>query len=268
MLERLAGNLAFSWLPAVRDVFRDLDPVDWEESDHNPIVLLAGLTDDRFERIAEDEDYVRRVIDAVAAMQHELAGSTWWAEEHPARSSWPRTSRPSSRSTRACRSTPAASACSRATISSPRPSSACRSSASGSSTARLLPARSTDGLATRALPVRDPTRLPLTLERATTTAAVARARLELAGGPVAAPSGAPTSAAPALPARRRRRRERLARLDHRQALRRRPRAPAPAGARARRRRRARAPRARARPDRLPHERGPLGVPRDRAGARR
>jgi glycogen phosphorylase len=83
MLERLATNLAFSWLPAVRDVFRDLDPDDWEESDHNPIILLAGLTDDRFERFAEDEDYVRRVLDAVAAATHELAGATWWAEEHP-----------------------------------------------------------------------------------------------------------------------------------------------------------------------------------------
>jgi starch phosphorylase len=83
MLERLAGNLAFSWLPAVRDVFRDLDPADWQESDHNPIVLLAGLTDDRFERLAEDEGFVRRVVDAVAAATHELAGSTWWAEEYP-----------------------------------------------------------------------------------------------------------------------------------------------------------------------------------------
>jgi starch phosphorylase len=83
MLERLAGNLAFSWLPSVRTLFRDLGPADWDESDHNPIVLLAGLTDDRFERIAEDEDYVGRVVAAVGAVQHELAGPTWWAEEHP-----------------------------------------------------------------------------------------------------------------------------------------------------------------------------------------
>ena len=59
-------------------------------------------------------------------------------------------------------------------------------------------------------------------------------------------------------------------LAHRCALRRRPRAPDPAGAPARRRRRPRAGGARRRADRLPHERGPLRVPRDRAraGARR
>ena len=65
-LERLDRNLAFSWLPAVRDLFRDLDPVDWDEADHNPIVLLAGLSDDRLERAAEDEALVARVAEAEA----------------------------------------------------------------------------------------------------------------------------------------------------------------------------------------------------------
>jgi len=77
-LERLAGNLAFSWLPAIRDLFRDLDPADWDESDHNPIVLLAGLSDDRFERLAEDAGFVRRVDDAERILQSELDGPTWW----------------------------------------------------------------------------------------------------------------------------------------------------------------------------------------------
>ena len=61
-----------------------------------------------------------------------------------------------------------------------------------------------------------------------------------------------------LPARRR--------PAHRRALLGRPRAPDPPGAPARRRRRARARRARARADGLPRQRGPLGVPRDRARA--
>jgi glycogen phosphorylase len=77
-LERLARNLAFSWLPPIRDLFRDLDPVDWDEGDHNPIVLLAGLSDDRFERLAEDTDFVRRVDDAERILQGELDGPTWW----------------------------------------------------------------------------------------------------------------------------------------------------------------------------------------------
>jgi len=80
-LERLARNLAFSWLPAIRDVFRDLDPVDWDEADHNPIVLLAGLSDDRFERAAEDDAFVRRVQEAERALEAELDLPTWWDEQ-------------------------------------------------------------------------------------------------------------------------------------------------------------------------------------------
>ena len=63
---------------------------------------------------------------------------------------------------------------------------------------------------------------------------------------------------PALPAR--------GRLAHGRALRRRPRAPDPPGAAARRRRRPRARRARDRAERLPPERGALGVPAARAAA--
>src|SRR5438105_3308256 len=80
-LERLARNLAFSWLPPIRDVFRDLDPVDWDEADHNPIVLLAGLSDDRFERAAEDEAFGRRVREAERALEAELELPTWWDEQ-------------------------------------------------------------------------------------------------------------------------------------------------------------------------------------------
>src|SRR5204863_9283276 len=79
-LERLVRNVAFSWLPAVRDVFRDLDPADWDEADHNPIVLLAGLSDDRLERAAEDAAFVARVREAQRVLEAELAGPTWWGE--------------------------------------------------------------------------------------------------------------------------------------------------------------------------------------------
>jgi glycogen phosphorylase len=77
-LERLARNLAFSWLPPIRGIFRDLDPADWDEADHNPIVLLAGLSDDRFERAAEDASFVARVRDAERVLEAELEGPTWW----------------------------------------------------------------------------------------------------------------------------------------------------------------------------------------------
>ena len=83
-LERLARNLAFSWLPTIRNLFCDVDPANWDECDHNPIILLAGVSDDRFERLAEDEAYVRRVANAEELLERELGASTWWDAEHAA----------------------------------------------------------------------------------------------------------------------------------------------------------------------------------------
>jgi starch phosphorylase len=77
-LDGLARNLAYAWSPRTRALFRELDPVDWHEADHNPIVLLGGITDDRLERAAEDADYCSRVEAAQAALADELARPAWW----------------------------------------------------------------------------------------------------------------------------------------------------------------------------------------------
>src|SRR6185312_8886588 len=77
-LDGLARNLAYAWSPRTRALFRELDPVDWHESDHNPIVLLGGITDDRLERAAEDAAYCQRVEAAQAALADELAQPAWW----------------------------------------------------------------------------------------------------------------------------------------------------------------------------------------------
>src|SRR3954451_5604226 len=77
-LEELAGNLAYSWLPDTRELFRDLDPTDWDELDHNPVVLLAGLSGDQLERRAHDSAFVARTEAALAALHNELSSPGWW----------------------------------------------------------------------------------------------------------------------------------------------------------------------------------------------
>ncbi|HEX7082807.1 MAG TPA: alpha-glucan family phosphorylase [Gaiellaceae bacterium] len=81
VLDALARNLAYSWLPETRAIFRDLDPSDWEESDHNPVVLLLGVSDDRLERAAEDDAFVTRVEAARDALDEELTRAGWWDEQ-------------------------------------------------------------------------------------------------------------------------------------------------------------------------------------------
>jgi starch phosphorylase len=83
-LDALARNLAYSWQPRIRALFRELDPVDWHESDHNPLVLLLGTSDAHLERAAEDAEYVARVEAAQAMLVDELERAAWWDEQSDA----------------------------------------------------------------------------------------------------------------------------------------------------------------------------------------
>ena len=58
-LEALAGNLMYSWDRHTRGLFRRIDPVLWEDSDHNPTVFLRRVPQQRFEALAEDVDFMR-----------------------------------------------------------------------------------------------------------------------------------------------------------------------------------------------------------------
>jgi glycogen phosphorylase len=83
LLEPLARNLAYAWLPRVRDVFPALDAELWRAVDHNPVALLAGLPDERLEAAAADDAFLARVDGARRALDAELRGPTWWEEQGP-----------------------------------------------------------------------------------------------------------------------------------------------------------------------------------------
>ena len=114
-LAEIASDFSFSWTPGARQLFADLAPERFAELGHNPTALLSELTDDDLARALTPEYALRlgRVqerLEARGRARHLVAG----AARRRTTSSSP-TSRPSSASTRACRSTPAASASSPAT---------------------------------------------------------------------------------------------------------------------------------------------------------
>src|SRR3954447_19115553 len=81
VLEALAHNLAYAWLPQVRDLFPALDAELWDAVDHDPVALLADLPDERLDAAAADEDFVRRVEAAQRTLEAELTGPAWWDEQ-------------------------------------------------------------------------------------------------------------------------------------------------------------------------------------------
>jgi glycogen phosphorylase len=68
-LTTLALNLRWGWEPRIRKVFETLSPELWEETRHNPIVMLARLGPEAVEAAAEDEAFNRVLEVARASVQ-------------------------------------------------------------------------------------------------------------------------------------------------------------------------------------------------------
>jgi starch phosphorylase len=81
-LARLAGNLSWSWNRDARVLFRDLDPVLWHETRHNPIAMLQRIAPERLARRAGDPAFLR-LYDAVCDEMRREGEDTdrWFARE-------------------------------------------------------------------------------------------------------------------------------------------------------------------------------------------
>jgi starch phosphorylase len=65
---RIAYDYAWTWHPGAGDLFRAIDPVQWDAGDHNPIRLLRDASRTHLERAAGDAELVRRATDLDAAL--------------------------------------------------------------------------------------------------------------------------------------------------------------------------------------------------------
>jgi starch phosphorylase len=57
-MSTLAYNILWAWEPAIRTLFRRLDPVLWKESQYNPVVMLGRVSQTTLERAATDPRYL------------------------------------------------------------------------------------------------------------------------------------------------------------------------------------------------------------------
>jgi starch phosphorylase len=75
ILMTIGMNLWFTWNPEVNRLFQALDPDVWEECGHNPILLLANLTDERKREILEDVALMDRIKEAEAAFEDYISNT-------------------------------------------------------------------------------------------------------------------------------------------------------------------------------------------------
>jgi starch phosphorylase len=80
----LARNLWWSWDHDSTGLFRDLDPVRWQELNHNPISLLSEISLDRIERRAGELMLHSRINYAYRRQREYLDADRTWGARHAA----------------------------------------------------------------------------------------------------------------------------------------------------------------------------------------
>lgn len=74
----LAYNLWWSWNPAVKLVFKQLNPLAWSESIHNPVRMLHELPEETLLAAAKNPVYLRHYDLVMSRFRHELENRNSW----------------------------------------------------------------------------------------------------------------------------------------------------------------------------------------------
>ena len=80
-LAELALNLRWSWNDSAYEVWRELDPVQWDLT-HNPWVVLQTVSRDRLKRIAADPAFREKVDAQLRNMHQEEESPAWFQGAH------------------------------------------------------------------------------------------------------------------------------------------------------------------------------------------
>ncbi len=81
-LRELARNLWWTWQPNVISLFRELDPVLWRATDHNPIEFLKKIPAEELERLAAEVALHSRVDYAFRRLSEYLKNTDSWGNLH------------------------------------------------------------------------------------------------------------------------------------------------------------------------------------------
>jgi starch phosphorylase len=82
-LHKLSLNLRWSWHHPTIELFRTLDADLWEETGHNPRLILGRINQKRLAELCGDEAFLAQMDRESANLDEYLAGVGWFAVEHP-----------------------------------------------------------------------------------------------------------------------------------------------------------------------------------------
>ncbi len=83
-LRELARNMWWTWQPNVINLFRDLDPVLWRTTDHNPVEFLKKISTEQLERRTAEMALHSRIDNAFRRLHDYLKNDDSWGATYAA----------------------------------------------------------------------------------------------------------------------------------------------------------------------------------------
>jgi len=77
-LRKLAYNLRWSWSHDTLELFRRLDNDLWNQTGHNPVLMLGSIEQERLEAAAKDETFLAHLSRVSSSLEYYLAGNSTW----------------------------------------------------------------------------------------------------------------------------------------------------------------------------------------------
>jgi starch phosphorylase len=82
-LQEIASNLRWSWDEKTRDLFRWLDPQQWEESTHDPVRMLGQVSRVRLEELAADPAFMGFLDEIRGDLSRYMTSARWFQNLPP-----------------------------------------------------------------------------------------------------------------------------------------------------------------------------------------
>ena len=76
-LREMAYNILWSWDHETIDLFRRLDSDLWEESGHNPVLMLGTIAQDRLGKAARDDGFLAQLERDYQRFNRHMGQTTW-----------------------------------------------------------------------------------------------------------------------------------------------------------------------------------------------
>jgi len=81
-LRELAYNIHWSWNPDARELFRRLDRELWDDTNHNPVMILGRISQERLEEISHDDGFKAHLQRVHNKLNEYLIEKTWFQKKY------------------------------------------------------------------------------------------------------------------------------------------------------------------------------------------